>query len=69
MFKYFCVLLCMIIRINISLPEELFKKAKKYSKNSGRTISGLLGFLLEKWLKEEDFFYKKDMEDFSGGAN
>jgi len=42
----------MIIR-SISLEKELNEKIQEYCKNTGRTVSGLIVFLLNKYLLEK----------------
>ncbi len=42
----------MIIR-SISLEKELNEKVQDYCKSTGRTVSGLIVFLLTKYLKEQ----------------
>jgi len=42
-----------IIR-SISLEKELNKQVQNYCKSTGRTISGLISYLLKKHLEEQD---------------
>ena len=41
----------MNIKLCISLPEHLVKVIRSNSKETGRTISGLIGYILKKELK------------------
>ncbi|MFH1181390.1 MAG: hypothetical protein V1702_00360 [Candidatus Woesearchaeota archaeon] len=34
-------------QVTVSLPAEQIERAKKFSKNTGRTLSGLIGYSLE----------------------
>jgi len=48
----------MIIR-SISLEKELNEKVQEYCRESGRTVSGLIAFLLKKHLEGQE---KKDKD-------
>jgi len=41
-------------RISISIPEELWKRAKKYAETEGVTVSRQVRIALEKFLKEKE---------------
>lgn len=52
-YKYYWILRYMIIR-SISLDKELNEKVQDYCKITGRTVSGLIVFLLKEHLEEQD---------------
>lgn len=44
----------MAIIICISLEKELGQRTQKYCKDTGRTVSGLIGILLKKYFEKEE---------------
>lgn len=42
-----------IKKITITLPEDLFKKAKKLAYPKGQTFSGLVRYVLESYIKSK----------------
>jgi len=41
-------------KVTLSLPERVFVNGKKYAKDTGRSFSGLVTFLVKNALREED---------------
>ena len=39
--------------VGISIKEELHDKTQKYCKDTGRSVSGLIAFLLNKYFEDE----------------